>query len=141
VLATKIAHALPALLKNGEQCCHFRRITLPPLNSRSTDWFIPPINHLYASLKRMDLTGAIRKNNCEFIPNFGDRWRQGERISTGFVESTINQIVSRRFVKKQQMQWSLQGAHLLLQIRTRVLNNELEETFRQWYPRFRCQAA
>jgi hypothetical protein len=28
------------------------------------------------------------KNNCEFIPNFGDRWRQGERISTGFVEST-----------------------------------------------------
>jgi hypothetical protein len=36
------------------------------------------------------------KNNCEFIPNFGDRWRQGERISTGFVESTINQVVSRR---------------------------------------------
>lgn len=47
------------------------------------------------------------KNNSEFIPNFGDRWRQGERISTAFVESTINQVVSRRFVKKQQMQWTL----------------------------------
>ena len=81
------------------------------------------------------------KNNCEFIPNFGDRWSQGERISTGFVESTINQVVSRRFVKKQQMQWSLRGAHLLLQTRTKVLNDELEETFRQWYPRFRSQAA
>lgn len=81
------------------------------------------------------------QNNCEFIPNFGDRWRQGERISTGFVESTINQVVSRRFVKKQQMQWSLRGAHLLLQTRTKVLNDELEETFRLWYPRFRCQAA
>ena len=29
------------------------------------------------------------------------------------------------------------GAHLLLQTRTRVLNNELEETFRRWYPKFR----
>jgi len=33
------------------------------------------------------------KNNREFIPNFGERWRQGERISTAFVESTINQAV------------------------------------------------
>jgi hypothetical protein len=39
--------------------------------------------------------------NQEFIPNFGERYRQGETISTAFVESTINQVVSRRFVKKQ----------------------------------------
>ena len=81
------------------------------------------------------------RNNCEFIPNFGERYRQGETISTVFVESTINQVVSRRFVKKQQMQWTLRGAHLLLQTRTKVLNNELEEVFRHWYPRFRAQAA
>jgi len=81
------------------------------------------------------------KNNCEFIPNFGERWRQGERISTAFVESTINQVVSRRFVKKQQMQWTLRGAHLLLQTRTKVLNDELEEVFQRWYPRFRPKAA
>ena len=31
------------------------------------------------------------------------------------------------------------GAHLQLQTRTRVLNGDLEETFRQWYPRFRPQ--
>jgi hypothetical protein len=55
------------------------------------------------------------------------------------VESTINQVVSRRFVKKQQMQWSLKGAHLLLQTRTKVLNNELEDVFRNWYPQFRVQ--
>jgi hypothetical protein len=81
------------------------------------------------------------KNNSEFIPNFGDRWQQGERISTAFVESTINQVVSRRFAKKQQMQWTLRRAHLLLQTRTKVVNDELEGTFRQWYPRFRPQAA
>jgi hypothetical protein len=81
------------------------------------------------------------RNNCEFIPNFGERRRQGETISTAFVESTINQVVSRRFVKKQQMQWTLRGAHLLLQTRTKVLNNELENTFKHWYPEFRANAA
>ena len=81
------------------------------------------------------------RNNREFITNFGERYRQGERISTAFVESTINQVVSRRFVKKQQMQWSLKGAHLLLQARTKVLNNELEDVFRRWYPQFREQRA
>jgi hypothetical protein len=40
------------------------------------------------------------RNNEEFIPNFGERYRQGETISTAFVESTINQVVSKRFVKK-----------------------------------------
>jgi hypothetical protein len=53
--------------------------------------------------------------------------RYGETIRTAFVESTINQVVSRRFVKKQQMQWTLRGAHLLLQTRTKVLNHELDE--------------
>jgi hypothetical protein len=80
------------------------------------------------------------RNNQESIPNFGERYRQGETISTAFVESTINQVVSRRFVKKQQMQWTLRGAHLLLQTRTKVLNNELEGAFRRWYPLFRVHA-
>jgi hypothetical protein len=59
-------------------------------------------------------------------------------ISTGFVESTVNQVVSRRMVKKQQMRWSQRGARLLLQIRTRVLNDDWEDTFRRWYPGFRA---
>lgn len=84
--------------------------------------------------------GTYIGNNRESIPNFGERYRQGETISTAFVESTINQVVSRRFVKKMQMHWTLRGAHLLLQTRTKVLNNELEELFRRWYPLFRVQA-
>jgi hypothetical protein len=80
------------------------------------------------------------RNNREFIPNFGERYRQGETITTAFVESTLNQVVSRRFVKKQQMTWTLRGAHLLLQTRTKVLNNELENVFRSWYPQFRPSA-
>ena len=79
------------------------------------------------------------RNHRDFIPNFGEPYRQGETISTAFVESTINQVVSRRFVKKPQMQWTLKGAHLLLQARTKVLNNELEDVFRRWYPQLRTE--
>ena len=40
------------------------------------------------------------------IPNYGERWRNEEAIATGFVESAVNQIVSKRFAKRQQMQWT-----------------------------------
>ena len=49
------------------------------------------------------------RNNEEFIPNFGERYRNGETISTAFVESTVNQVISKRMVKKQQMQWTPRG--------------------------------
>jgi hypothetical protein len=39
-------------------------------------------------------------------------------------------------VKKQQMRWKPRGAHLLLQIRTRVLNDQLATDFHRWYPGF-----
>jgi hypothetical protein len=32
------------------------------------------------------------------------------------------------------MQWTPEGAHLLLQIRACTLNGDLAATFRQWYP-------
>ena len=73
-------------------------------------------------------------NNKAFIPNYGDRYRYGEMISTAFVESTVNQVVSKRMVKKQQMRWTQRGAHLLLQVRTKVLNDEWRNTFCRWYP-------
>ena len=79
------------------------------------------------------------ENNQGFIPNDGERYRQGERISTGVVESTVNQVVSRRFCKKQPMQWTKRAAHLLLQMRVKTLNHELATVFRRWYPNFPVQ--
>jgi hypothetical protein len=38
-------------------------------------------------------------------------------------------------VKRQQMRWTLRGAHPL-QVRTRVLNDELADVLRRWYPEF-----
>ena len=60
-------------------------------------------------------------------------YRCGERIASSFVESTVNQVVSKRFVKKQQMRWSLKGAHLLLQVRNLVINQELRQRIDNWY--------
>ena len=42
-------------------------------------------------------------------------------------------------LKKQQMVWTMRGAHLLLQMRTKVLNDELDVVFRRWRPKFRPQ--
>ena len=74
------------------------------------------------------------RNNASMIPNYAERRRYGERVSTGFVESAINTVVGKRFGKRQQMRWSKGGAHLMLQARTRTLDGTLRGKFEQWYP-------
>jgi hypothetical protein len=85
-------------------------------------------------LKAVEEFHTYIDNNAGFIPNYGERYRYGERISTGFVESTVNQVISKRFCKRQQMQWTKRGTHLLLQMRVKTLNQELGAVFQRWYP-------
>ena len=62
-------------------------------------------------------------------------WQQaGWRISTGFVESSINRIVGRRMCKSQHMRWSRIGAHNIVQVRVALLNNELDGLARKHFP-------
>jgi hypothetical protein len=58
------------------------------------------------------------------------RRRQGEPISTAFVESAVNEIVAKRMNKKQQMQWNRMTVQPFLDVRTAVLNGTLENFFR-----------
>jgi hypothetical protein len=74
------------------------------------------------------------RTNQSSLPNYADRYCNGEPISSSLAESSVNQIISKRFVKKQQMRWSRRGAHLLLQVRTQVLDETLTATFQRWYP-------
>ncbi len=85
-------------------------------------------------LRHLDEMDTYIRNNQHLIPNYGEKWRYGETISTAFVESTINEVVTKRMVKKQQMQWTHLGAHYMLQTRTAVLNNDLHCHFERWYP-------
>jgi len=99
---------------------------------------IEPFSKTYARFpKLVKALSALRTyivNNRHLIPNYGERYRNGEPIATGFVESTVNEVVSKRFCKKQQMPWSKEGAHLLVQTRVRTLNGELSAIFKRWYP-------
>ena len=72
--------------------------------------------------------------NASSLINYGERYRAGERISSCLAESTVNAVISKRFAKRQQMQWTKRGAHLLLQTRTRALDGTLRPLFEQWYP-------
>jgi hypothetical protein len=79
-------------------------------------------------------------SNASFIPNYGERYRHGERISTGFVESMVSQVISKRFCKRQQMQSTKRGALLLSQTRVNTLNQKLGGLFQRWYPDLQLEA-
>ena len=49
----------------------------------------------------------------------------------------MNQIVDKRFDKRQSMRWTQTGAYMMLQARTRVLNGDLDQLIRTRYPNFR----
>src|SRR3954466_12382346 len=72
--------------------------------------------------------------NAGSLINYGERFRAGERMSSCPAESTVNAVISKQFAKRQQMQWTKRGAHLLLQTRTRALDGTLRPLFERWYP-------
>jgi len=85
-------------------------------------------------VKHLEEMTTYIENNYHLIPNYGEKWRYGETITSSFVESTVNEVVTKRMVKKQQMQWSHRGAHYLIQTRTATLNGDLSGNFERWYP-------
>jgi hypothetical protein len=59
----------------------------------------PRFNHLVKALSELR---TYIVNNRHLIPNYGQRYHHGEAIATGFVESTVNQVVSKRFCKNNR---------------------------------------
>jgi hypothetical protein len=76
------------------------------------------------------------EESVDYLVNYARRHRDKLPISSAMAESVVNQVISRRFVKKQQMRWSPGAAHQLLQVRAAVLKDELAEHFKRWYPGF-----
>ena len=58
------------------------------------------------------------------LVNYGARHRKGLPISSSIAESAVNLVVSHRMAKKQQMRWTDEGAHRLVQVRVATLNGE-----------------
>jgi hypothetical protein len=52
---------------------------------------------LLSASRRLQSSRATYATTANSFRNFGERSKQGETVSTAFVELTINQVVSRRF--------------------------------------------
>jgi uncharacterized protein with von Willebrand factor type A (vWA) domain len=76
--------------------------------------------------------------NRRSLPDFARQRGAGNRISTAHFESVMNHLVNHRLSKKQQMRWSPEGAHYLLQVRAELLNGTLTDAYRVDNPRFRA---
>ena len=81
-----------------------------------------------------ELAGYLERNQG-IIPSYAERHLAGEPISSATAEATVNLVIAKRMVKKQQMRWSPAGAHNLLQVRTRVLDHQLDHDINRWHPR------
>ena len=81
----------------------------------------------------LDLQHYLYRNE-RFLGDYANRHRAGLPISSGTTESTVNCVISKRFVNKQPMRWSPAGANALLQIRCAVLNDRYREPFEQRPP-------
>ena len=82
-----------------------------------------------------ELLGYLNYNR-DSLPNYGQRYRAGKRISSSFIESAVNQLIDKRMSKSQQMRWDPVSAHLLLQVRVRVVDGMLRDDFARWYEGF-----
>jgi hypothetical protein len=74
----------------------------------------------------LNLRTYIEQNRGS-IANYGARYSEGKRIASTAAEASVNNLVARRMVKKQQMRWSERGANLLLQVRVGLANGDLAE--------------
>ena len=83
-----------------------------------------------------DLLGYLERNKAALV-HYAARRRRGEPIATSFVESAVDEIISWRMAKAQQMRWSRATVPAFLDVRTAVLNDTLEDAFRQRHPGFR----
>ena len=82
-----------------------------------------------------DLIEYLHANQHALV-NYGRRRHDGLPISTAFVESAVNEILSKRMIKKQQMRRNRWTVQPFLDVRIAVLNKTLSGSFKRLYPAF-----
>ena len=87
-----------------------------------------PAAKLAGVLRSLETYGS---GQSDLIIDYATATHSHEPISTATTESTVQWLLHRRMGANQQMRWSPRGAHLMLKVRTVVVN----ETFNEDYPR------
>lgn len=82
------------------------------------------------------------KENREHIINYDERKKAGLIYSSHVAESTVEHLLNARGKKHQKMQWSRDGLHAILQIRSSQASNEwLTDWKNIIFPRLQSSAA
>jgi hypothetical protein len=74
---------------------------------------------------QLDELRSYLYSNETAVHDYAKTFREGGRVSSAHVESTVNQLINWRFCKKQQMCWTRTGAQGLLHVRTALINGTL----------------
>jgi len=89
---------------------------------------VAPSRKLWTALRALNdyLVGQ-----SDWLVNYAERHRAGQRVGTALTEGTANFLVNHRMNKAQQMRWTRRGADRLLQVRCAVYNGTLGTGFGQ----------
>jgi hypothetical protein len=71
------------------------------------------------------------KQNQDYIVNYDERKRLGKTFTTQVAESHIESIINARHKKSGKMQWSREGAHNVLQIRSGIISKTWTQQWQQ----------
>src|SRR3984885_7501502 len=81
------------------------------------------------------LAGVLRSletyvsGQSDLIIDYAAARHSDEPISTATTESTVQWLLHRRMGANQQMRWSSRGAHLMLKVRTSVMNRTFNKDY------------
>src|SRR5271157_468262 len=108
--------------------------TLGPLEARANDEASPvaaPAGKVAAVLRALE---TYVSGQSEIIIDYATARRCEQPISTATTESTVQWLLHRRMNAKQQMRRSPCGAHLMLKVRTAVMNGTFDKdhTAAEW---------
>ena len=63
---------------------------------------------------------------ADLIIDYAKARRREEPFSTSPTEGAVQWLMHRRMAAQQQMRWSPRGAHLMLKVRTSIINGTFE---------------
>jgi hypothetical protein len=108
--------------------------TLSPLEVVAHDAASPTVAQAGKVAKLLRGLETYVSGQSGMIIDYATARRCGEPISTASTESTVQWLLHRRMSANQQMRWSPRGAHLMLKVRTAVMNGTFEQdhTAAEW---------
>lgn len=72
-------------------------------------------------IELQELAGYVNRNK-EYLINYQERYANHLPFTSTYAESSVNAVINTRQKNDKKMQWSREGAHCVLQIRTSIFS-------------------